>query len=191
MVRSGPGCKLLWCEPVNARSRSSQIVVFPPCLDDSPGVPITGRHVLVQAFITEASDEAFGESVLHRFAWRDEVPFDGALLAPTEHDVRREFGTVARDDQERVAAVLGDPVQFSCNPSSRDRVIDHNGQAFSGEVVDHTEHPETSVLDQHVRGELHRPAFVGALAWGMVMGARVPKARLRPSRLRKVSHYSR
>ncbi len=35
--------------------------------------------------------------------------------------------------------MLGDPVQFSGNSSSRDRVIDDSGEAFPGEVVDHAE----------------------------------------------------
>ena len=40
------------------------------------------------------------------------------LLAPAKHDVRGEFGAVSRDDQVRVAAMLGDPVQFSGDPAA-------------------------------------------------------------------------
>lgn len=113
-----------------SRSRlvwSPQIVVDAPSLDGFASVSVAGEHVLVQAFIPQASDEVLGESVLHWLTWGDEVPFDAALLAPAKHNVRRELGTVVRDDQMRVAAMLGDPVQFSGDPAARDRVIDDRG----------------------------------------------------------------
>ena len=57
MYRSGPGCKLHGCESLEARVRSSGIVVGPPVLDDLPRVAAPGDELLVQALITQALAE--------------------------------------------------------------------------------------------------------------------------------------
>ena len=51
MERSGPGCKLRWCEPVQARMWPLVVVVDPPRIDDPSGVGVVGEQMLVQAFI--------------------------------------------------------------------------------------------------------------------------------------------
>ena len=37
MPHCGAGCKLRWCEPVEARVRSLGVVFDPPCFDDPAG----------------------------------------------------------------------------------------------------------------------------------------------------------
>jgi len=61
------------------------------------------------------------------------------------------------------------------------RAIDHRRQALAAEVVDHHQHPQTTAVAQHIRREVEAPALVRCLR--IVMGARVPSARLRPARL--------
>ena len=57
MYRSGPGGKLYGCESLEARVRSSSIVIAPPVLDDLPRLVVAGKEVLVQALITQDQAE--------------------------------------------------------------------------------------------------------------------------------------
>ena len=52
MYRSGAGCKLHGCESLEARVRSSGIVIAPAVLDELPRLAVAGKEVLVQALIT-------------------------------------------------------------------------------------------------------------------------------------------
>ena len=52
MVLFGPGCKLIWREPIQARVRSLRVVVVSPVLNDLAGMVVTGEQVLVQTFIS-------------------------------------------------------------------------------------------------------------------------------------------
>ena len=56
------------CEPVEARMRSVQIVVDPPVFNNVPGMAIAAEQMLVEAFISQSSIEAFDKSILHRLA---------------------------------------------------------------------------------------------------------------------------
>ncbi len=50
------------------------------------------KQVFVQAFVAEPAVEQFDQTVLHRLAWRDEMPFDLAIPAPLEDGVRGQLG---------------------------------------------------------------------------------------------------
>ena len=52
MVRSGPGCKLHGRESLEARVRSSGIVIASPVLDELPRLAVTEKEMLVQVLIT-------------------------------------------------------------------------------------------------------------------------------------------
>jgi len=67
-------------------------------------------------------------------------------------------------------------------------VIDDQAETLPGEVVDQSQDTEAPATDQRVHHEVERPAKVGIL--GIVIGARVPRARLRPPRLRTDSRSS-
>jgi hypothetical protein len=43
--------------------------------------------VFVEAFVAQAAVEALDEAILHRFARRDVVPFDGMLLLPSQDGI--------------------------------------------------------------------------------------------------------
>lgn len=73
------------------------------------------EEALVEQLVTHAAIEALAETVLHGFAWRDEVPGDPALLRPGEHGVRGELGTVIRDDHARLAPSLDQCRQLACH----------------------------------------------------------------------------
>jgi len=67
--------------------------------------------MLVQAFVPQATIEAFDQAVLYRFSRRDVVPFHLAILLPLEHGIRRQLGAVVGDHHAGEAAHHGDPVQ--------------------------------------------------------------------------------
>ena len=67
--------------------RSDLVEVSPPCVDDVSGVAQAVEQVLVQAFVSEPTDEAFAEAILHRLAGRDVVPADAAILASFQDGV--------------------------------------------------------------------------------------------------------
>src|SRR4051812_43249941 len=92
---------------------SVQIIVVPPVVDDLAGMAVAGEQVLVEAFVSEPPIEAFHEAVLHGFPRRDVMPFDAAILLPSEDGIAGQLGTVVADHQERIAAMLSDGIQFS------------------------------------------------------------------------------
>ena len=63
------------------------VVVGAPFLDDVTGMPVASEQMLVEALVTQPAVEALHKAVLHRFARRDVVPLDTAILLPGEHGV--------------------------------------------------------------------------------------------------------
>ena len=87
MPRIGACCELSWREPVEARVRSVGVVVDPPFFDDLARLVEVGEQVFVEALVAQAAVEALDEAILHRFARRDVVPFDAALVLPGQDGV--------------------------------------------------------------------------------------------------------
>jgi hypothetical protein len=87
MPLKGACCELSWGEPVQARVRSVGVVVDPPFFDDLARLLDVGEQVFVEAFVAQAAVEALDEAILHRFARRDVVPFDGMLLLPSQDGI--------------------------------------------------------------------------------------------------------
>ena len=56
------------------------VIVMLPCRQHGSGVRQRREQRLIQAFVTQASVEAFDEGVLCRLAWRDVMPVDPAVL---------------------------------------------------------------------------------------------------------------
>ena len=84
MVLDGPGCKFLWCEPVEARMRSLSVVVAPPCFDGFAGVGEAAEEMLIEAFISQSAVEALDKAILHGLAWLNVMPLNTALLLPVK-----------------------------------------------------------------------------------------------------------
>ena len=61
---------------------SREIVVDPPVFDDLPRNAVAGKQMLVETFVPQPADEALYQTVLHRFAWGDVVPFNTPVLLP-------------------------------------------------------------------------------------------------------------
>ena len=80
-------CELSRCEPVEARVRSIGVVVDPPFFDDLARLLEVGEEVFVEALVAQSAVEALDEAILHRFARRDVVPFDTALVLPGQDGV--------------------------------------------------------------------------------------------------------
>ena len=93
------------------------------------------------------------------------------------------------DDRQRLLAGREDGIELARHPAARDRRVDDQRQALAGEIVDNDEHSEAATVGQHIRDEVEAPALVGPC--GRVIGARVPRARLRPPRQRTVNRSSR
>lgn len=60
----GAGCKLVRCEPVQARMGPREIVIDPPIFDQVSGMPIAGKQVLVETLVSEPADKALHQPVL-------------------------------------------------------------------------------------------------------------------------------
>jgi hypothetical protein len=72
---------------------------------------------LVQAFIAQPSDEAFGERVLLWLARCDVMPADLAVLAPAQDRVAGQLRAIVADAEQRTRAAMDDDrTQFACYP---------------------------------------------------------------------------
>jgi len=141
--------------------RSCFVVVLLPGGEFDAGMPDRGEERFVQAFVAEPSVEAFHEAVLHWFAWRDVVPLNGSLLAPSQDRHAGQFRAVVADNGLRLGATLPDQrVEFPCNTDARQRRIRHQGKAFACEVVDDGEDAEPATVREGVRHEVQRPSLV-------------------------------
>jgi hypothetical protein len=57
VVRIGPVCKFVWCEPVQSCVRSVLVVVVLPCFNNVLGVAVTVEDVFDQALVTQTTVE--------------------------------------------------------------------------------------------------------------------------------------
>ena len=90
---------------------------------------------------------------------------------------------------QRTAAQLDDAIEFAGDPQAGERGVDDQRQAFPGEVVDHDQDAEAPAVASVSETKSSDQRWFGPC--GIVIGARVPRARLRPPRLRTVSRSSR
>ena len=139
------------------------VVVGPPCGDDPAGVGEPVEQVFVEAFIAQATVEAFDEAVLHRFARRDVVPLDPVLVGPLEHGVRRELRPVVADHHAGTPSLADDAIELAGNADPGQGRVDDEGEAFAGEVVDDGQDAEASAVAQNVRYEVDGPTLVHPL----------------------------
>jgi hypothetical protein len=107
---------------------SSIVVVGPPAAKRGAGLGQGREQRLVQELIPQSTIEALDECVLHRFAWRDVVPGNSALVRPCEYGVAGEFtsivadhqalpGTIIHDSQNAEAATAGELVRYKVERS--------------------------------------------------------------------------
>jgi hypothetical protein len=143
------------------------------------------KRGLVEQFVTQSAVEAFYEGVLLRFAWRDVVPRDRRCLGRAQKlPCRSARYRCRRHTRRRPPATSNDSIELAGNPQTGQRCVADQGETFAGEVVDHRQDPERP--SANASGS---PGWSGPC--GIVIGARVQSARLRPERRRTCSRCSR
>ena len=154
------GGKSRGCQVAGGRMRPCRIVVGDPATDDLSGMIEAEEQRLVQELVPHLRIESLEDAVLHRLAGGDEMPTHAGLLAPGQYCVRGELGAMIADDEVGLAAPGDQRRQLPCNAAARDRGVDHGGEAFLGDVVDHVEDPEPPALGELVVDGVDRPARV-------------------------------
>ena len=92
---------------------SLSVVVAPPCFDGFAGVGEAAEEVLIETFISQSVIEALDKAILHGLACLNVMPLNTALLLPLKDGARRQLRAVVADHHARVAATLGDAVEFA------------------------------------------------------------------------------
>src|SRR5947209_6771557 len=106
--------------PSELRVWSSVVVVGPPAAKRGAGLGQGREQRLVQELIPQSTIEALDECVLHRFAWRDVVPSNSALVRPCEYGVAGEFTPIVADHHLGFAAFDDQPIQFPRQTNARE-----------------------------------------------------------------------
>ena len=140
---------------------SAVIVIMPPGFGDPSGFLNAPEPVLVEAFIPESPIEALAGAVLHGLPRLDEVVSNPPLIAPLVEDPAGELRAVVRDDDLGPAPFVDDPVQHPPHPKTRKAGVHLDGEALTGEGVDHVQRPQCPAIGQGVRGEVHGPLLTG------------------------------
>jgi hypothetical protein len=81
------------------------------------------KHEHVKHRFTVTAIESLNETVLHRFAWFDELQSHAVLLGPLSQSQRDELRTVVCSELERVAADCGCLVEIVISAKIRDRIL--------------------------------------------------------------------
>src|SRR5215472_9526400 len=127
---------------------------------------------LVEQLITQTAIEALDKRVLLRFARRDVVPCDMALLGPAQDRRAGQLGAVVGDTGGRLAAFSNNRIEHAPDPQARQRGIGDQRQTLAGEIVDDGENAEVPAVTELVVQKIHRPARV----WALWQGQRCPGA---------------
>jgi len=166
------------------------------------------EHGLVEQLVAHPTVETFDETVLHRFAWRDVVPFDLVLGTPSQdgvtgHSVPLSLTTMPGFPRRSIRAVSSRATrhpEIEGEPSRRHR-FKADGErdcreTFTGDIVDHVEPPEALAVGELVVDEPKvceaKSSDQRALGRASTrIEARVPTALRRAFRLRTVSPSAR
>src|SRR6476646_4158323 len=81
-----------------AAMRSRFVVLYAPRFNRALRVGETDKPALVQALVAESPVKAFGEAVLDRFAWANEVERDAPVMRPLIKGLARKLGSVVADN---------------------------------------------------------------------------------------------
>ena len=98
---------------LQGRMRTLGVVVCRPSGDHDSRVSQVAEHGLVEQLVAHPPVETLDETVLHRLAWRDVVPFDPVLGTPPQDGVGSQFRAVVADDHAGLAAAFDQSRQFT------------------------------------------------------------------------------
>jgi hypothetical protein len=171
-----------WRQIAQATVWPDGVVVELPFGQDHSGMGERAEQRLVQQLVTQTAIEALDKGVLLRFARRDVVPFDTALLRPAQDRRAGQLGAVVGDTGGGFTAFGNYRIEFAPDPQPGQRGIGDQRQALAGEIVDDGEDAKApAILSWSCRKSIDQRWFGPC---GRVSGARVPSARLRPPRRR-------
>ena len=159
--------------------RPDGVVIVLPDRQHFAGMGERGEQRLVQELVAQPAVEALDEGILLRLAGRDVVPFDPRLLRPAQDRHAGELGAVVGDDHRGPAARGDDGIELARDTQPGQRRIGDQRQAFAGEIVDDRQDAEAPAVGRTRRDRKSRlQRWFGPC--GSAIGARVPRARLRP-----------
>jgi hypothetical protein len=138
-----------------------------------------------RALVAEPAGEALHAGVLGWLARRDVGPQGAGPVGRFQHGPRGQFGAVVADDHRETATPDDQRIEFARHPLAAYRAVDDQGERLAREVAHDRQNPAPPAQDST------SAAKRWSAACGMVIGARVPVARLRPRRRRTASPSSR
>src|SRR6266403_5176829 len=106
------------------------------------------KHEHVEHRLAVAAIKSFNETILHRFAWFDEIERHLVLLGPLSQSQGDELRTVVRSELEGIAADSGYPFKLAHHPLSCQTEVDFDRQCFTIEVIDDIEGAKTTPVPQ-------------------------------------------
>jgi hypothetical protein len=92
------------------------VVVEPPFGQDHSGMGERAEQRLVQQLVAQTAIETLDKGVLLRFARRDLVPFNTAVLRPTQDRRAGQLGAVVGDTSSGFTAFGNDRIELAPDP---------------------------------------------------------------------------
>ena len=109
------------------------------------------KEVHVQAFVEEATIEAFDETIFGRPPRPNEIQFYPGLVSPGVHGAAAKLCAVVHGDRHRQAPGRGQPLEAEDDLLAGERDIRPQQQAFPGKLVDQGQDPEVTAVLQTFR----------------------------------------
>ena len=139
------------------------IVLLAPEADDLSGMSDVFEPVLVQAFVTQLTIEAFNVAVLHGLAGVYEYVIDLLGIRPLIHRVAGELRTVVTEDFLRHPVKQDSFVQKASDLLAADRSVYFQSQTFPCNLIDQGEYPEALSRAGGIADKVHGPAVIRSL----------------------------
>lgn len=140
--------------------RPSLVIFIAPSRDLLACVRQRQKPVGVQALFAEATVEALDVGIVRVVAGSGEVQGHAVGVGPQVEHLAGELGTIIDPDGLGDPTLLNEPFENRGDMLSFDTLVALDGQALSGEQVDHRQGSESLAVEQCVGYEVHRPAFV-------------------------------
>lgn len=143
--------------------RPLHVVDGAPGFEHGAGMRQRSKQGLVEQLVAQATDEGFGEGILHRLARRGVVPIDLVVVDPPQNGVRGELSAIVADDSFRLAALVERPIDLANYPQARDRRVGDERQAFARAIVDNNQDAHAAAVDKLISDKVERSALVRSL----------------------------
>lgn len=146
--------------PAEPGMRTGVVVVGAPPTEQHARLGERGEQRLVQELVAQAPVERLDERILDRLSRRDIVPFHPGLVCPAQDRGAGELRSVVADDHPWLAARRDQPIEFGCDPQTRERRVGNQGDVLAGAVVDDRQDAEAAAIGELIRHEVEAPALV-------------------------------